>query len=425
MNGWFSGTVSSTNIVASSVKTAGITVTSTFAMEGTATSTFAGPVSSTRIFANTADFGGIISANSTSTYYNSIIAADRTVTSTGNMNTNGRPLQVLARGSLVYVLDSGGAQITVYDVAAPRSPSSTEILTWATGGVAQFDIAGEFVFGANTTTGQIQRINLRYPNTAASVVATKADLLSVKVEGRYVYAMGSSAPSIEIYEINPIGSTLTKIGSTGLNSITKGFDIKGSNLYYSSGLSTTRVADISDPADPEEISLFASKSPDELVAQGNYLYATNELLGDQALKIYDISNSGAVYEVSSLDLNATTTNLFVSGDYAYTATSSGRIFVIDVKNPSSPTQYTLTTSGATEAFNDIYVEGHYLYAIDSTTNKFYIYDLGGLETVGLNSSVARIGTLDVTKEAAFQKWVDMQSGLSVAGGVSILGGLNV
>ncbi|MCR4256511.1 MAG: hypothetical protein NUW08_02290, partial [Candidatus Uhrbacteria bacterium] len=120
----------------------------------------------------------------------------------------------------------------------------------------------------------------------------------------------------------------------------------------------------------------------------------------------------------------TTTNIFVSGRYAYTAKTGG-IIAMDIRDPKNPVKYSLNTSAGTETFSEMYVQGRYAYVLDANNQRWYTFDLGGIETNALTVATAQVGSLDVLRRSTFQQEIDAAGGLSVGiNGIHSAGGID-
>jgi len=101
---------------------------------------------------------------------------------------------------------------------------------------------------------------------------------------------------------------------------------------------------------------------------GNYAYVAN---GSAGLRVIDISDPSSPFEVGYCNTPRCALGVFVSGNYAYVAASvdwnnngydEGRLYIIDVSNPSSPSEIGYyDTPGAAMG---VYVFGNYAYVAD-------------------------------------------------------------
>jgi hypothetical protein len=418
------------------------TVTSTFTVLGgtllqtvTATNVTAtnlsvsGLASTTRLFA-----GAATTTKLDSQAVLSLINGDRTITAASSVQTFTNPRQVLVRGNQAYVLSDGQFgtdEITVYDISDPSSPTTTQ--QYFVNGADQFDVQGDKIFVAATGTGDLVVIDMRNKASVTSyTLGGLTGIQSVRVAGQYLYVKGSN-PDFSIYRIEeaPGQSMLRLLSTMELGGSTvPGIAVQGSFVYLQAGISTMRVIDVSNPGVPRLAGFInGSVFSYDFTTQENYLYTAGNWGSSYfgaSFDVYEITNPAQSYFVTSTPLGATTTNLFVSGRYAYTATSTGRIFVMDILNPRAPVKYTLTTPSATEKFDEIYVEGRYAYVLDSTNARLHIFDLGGVETTALSAATVRAGTIQAWKNSSFMQSVEILGGLAVGQqGIRSVGGIDV
>lgn len=142
--------------------------------------------------------------------------------------------------------------------------------------------------------------------------------------------------------------------------------------------------------------------------KGSYAYVTSN--GDQSVKVVDISNPSSPTEVGdhALSPSENPTGIYVAGQYAYVVTESGNnsLFILDISDPTTPVKISDLDVGIAN-LKKIIVSGKYAYITgESTTN-------GGLVIVDIsdpaNPSVT--GTLN----SGTENLVDQAYGIDVVG----------
>jgi hypothetical protein len=208
------------------------------------------------------------------------------------------------------------------------------------------------------------------------ITSTNSNTQNLSLHGHYAYLQGIT--NLEVFDFsNPAAPS--SLGSTSIDT-TYAMSISGNYLFLTSvsGLSSTdlRVLDISNPATPTQIaSTHASTGSTNITVSGNYAYLA---IGNY-LRIYNISNP------SNPELVSTTNGPFsyaisVAGDYAYTVDmDSDSLTVYNIHNPANPTLVKQFYVGSISYFGgpfDVHVIGNYAYV-----NTFLTTNLGSGATV--------------------------------------------
>jgi len=117
--------------------------------------------------------------------------------------------------------------------------------------------------------------------------------------------------------------------------------------------------DVSDPANPTEVSFYDTRSYAYGVAvSGRYAYVAD---GSGSLRIVDVSDPANPTEVGSYDTPRYAVGVVVSGSYAYVAAWSG-LRIVDVSDPTHPTEVgACDTPGRAEG---VALSGSYAYVAD-------------------------------------------------------------
>ncbi|KKK51598.1 hypothetical protein LCGC14_3113330, partial [marine sediment metagenome] len=107
-----------------------------------------------------------------------------------------------------------------------------------------------------------------------------------------------------------------------------------------------------------------------IYVSGDYAYVASSIYGLAVIDISDPTHPGTpVYE----DTTGEAFEVYVSGDYAYVADISSGLAVIDISDPTNPGTpvYEDTTGDA----RDVYVSGNYAYVAD---------DISGLAVIDIS-----------------------------------------
>lgn len=213
------------------------------------------------------------------------------------------------------------------------------------------------------------------PVIVGSVTSQINDTRSAHIAGNYAYLVGDNAGLAVIDISDPTDPTET--GFTGGVAQARDIFAVGNYAYVATdpGLA---VIDVSDPANPALAATLAiSGTTQGLYVSGDYAYVTTEVWNNftaHNLYVVDISNPTSPAKVGSARLfggfPARANGVHVSGSYAYVAGSYwvgyptgtiGAMQVVDISNPGAPAIVDLyTTYDITEAYR-IHVSGNHAF----------------------------------------------------------------
>ncbi len=128
------------------------------------------------------------------------------------------------------------------------------------------------------------------------------------------------------------------------------------------------VVDVSNPLIPALVgSLSLTGAPSNIAVSGNYAYVSTDANGSE-LQVIDVSTPSLPSMVGSYDApgNANALGVFVSGTSVYLVRASSadnEFFVVDVSTPTTPTLVGSLNLGADG--NEVFVSGSYAYVASS------------------------------------------------------------
>jgi hypothetical protein len=144
--------------------------------------------------------------------------------------------------------------------------------------------------------------------------------------------------------------------------------VVGNYVYLAIGQKLL-VLDVSDPANPVPVSkLLLPRVATDLVVDGDILYVA---AGDAGIRVVDISNPSMIAEIGSYEMDPDTGyrnnkvhHLAIAADRVYATYEGGELRVLDVANPALPVQIGITQLSGEGL--DIVIVGDYAYvAIDN------------------------------------------------------------
>ena len=313
---------------------------------------------------------------------------------------------VIADGDYIY-LASGGI-ICVVDITNPATPveASRIVTSDAVNGLYK---EGNHLFASNRLAG-FRIYDVSEPTNPIEInhVATSLKTLSIHISDGYAYV--GSWNSIDIYDISDLLNPTIVGGMSGI--FASDIHVQGGFLYVADGLNGLHIFDINDPSWPVEVDHYVFFGGSKLELSGNYLYAT---AGHDGLYIFDVSQPTAIVEVAQIletewvwdvrivndivylatvaglvvfnvedptqpqemgrytyqnDMRSDWEEMDVEGNFAYVTFTYGGVRIIDISDPSNPSQTKyFATSGS--AF-DVHICGNYAYYVN---DDFHVLDI--------------------------------------------------
>lgn len=188
---------------------------------------------------------------------------------------------------------------------------------------------------------------------------------NVAIQGNYAYmGVGPRLVTLDITNsVNPVAIGQTEVMSNYITDI----EIQGTYLYAieasPGGMGSSgrlRIADISNPPLSHFIGSYnTSGDIRSLTVSGNYAYIAE---GGYGVRILDISNPSQPTEVSTIVLDNpmawTPRDVAIAGHYAYVAESSQGLRILDISDPANPVDL---GRYADRTVAGVAVVGHYAY----------------------------------------------------------------
>jgi hypothetical protein len=305
----------------------------------------------------------------------------------GNYDTPGNARDVHVVGQYAYVTDeSAGLQIV--DVSNPVSPT-LESTCSLSGTVEGVYVSGSHAY-VTTLIGDFAADNLRvvdvsdplHPQEVGSeqvLLGYPGDAQDVYVSGNYAYVSGSAYISggrwfggVEVVDVSDPQHPDSK-GNYVTPDTSDTYDVyvSGDHAFLTSSYDGLfLVVDVSDPTNPTEAGAYSvPQSAYDVYVSGNYAY-----VADWGLKVVDVSAPAYLTLVGSysapVPLSANQ-RLHVSGDYAYVGDCMGRLNVVDISNPTQPTEVGFYDT----CVQDVAVAGTHAYVANSSDSSLVILDV--------------------------------------------------
>ena len=272
------------------------------------------------------------------------------------------------QGNYIYV----GADTAIY-VLDVSDPASLSLAGQCSGISGSMSVASNYLFNVLGMQG-MTIFDISNPTNPVLANQLPGNVWNVVTSGNRLYLLGSSPSIFSIWDINiPAGPSL--LGSfTGPSSDLRDVAIAGNIAAIATD--QLYLVNISNPTAPEMVGMVIPEGSGpyangfwSVEADGQYVYA----VGDQKLKVFDISNPANPAEVSSVYDEAYAL-LGVSGKTAVSC-AGGILCTFDISAPQNPVQQGRIDLGTMSTY-DLKVRGDYAYIVaDYYTGVLIIVDI--------------------------------------------------
>ncbi|GAB6093761.1 hypothetical protein JCM14469_00130 [Desulfatiferula olefinivorans] len=243
----------------------------------------------------------------------------------------------------------------------------SDIFVTETGGRLSAYVTGT---NADRTESVISRMDVDVTDpmtiTNFGVYESEDEARSVSVSGDYAYLACGSA-GLKIVDISAVPAAgqvldypLEGSYDTNVDGTYHAF-LEGTNVYLASAQSGLKLLDVTDPIAPAAPNPAVADLPFPLNVNDVCFKDDHTYLLDRNRGLRIIENQDPSYMVleSYLALSGVSTDLAVSGNYAFVAQNSGTVRVIDIADPDQP-----VVAGAIALADprDLFIDGTTLYA---------------------------------------------------------------
>lgn len=310
---------------------------------------------------------------------------------------------VAVAGSHAYIADAWAAGLRIFDISDPANPQHTGCV-WTAGGLRRMDLNRNLAY-LTDESGSLIRVDVSNPSrpVRAGEFETLGGALDVSVSGSYAYVAEGKA-GMEILRIGLFG--LESVGSIDTPGYAAAISLVGSHAYLADG-DSLRVVDVSDPANPRELSSYdfehpykyssGTLAPEDLLVVGSHAYYAATGKG---LRVIDVSDPSRLREVGAYHTLEDVRSVAVSAGHAYLADIDAGLKVVDISDPSRPQ---VIAAVETETWTrSVHLSGSYAYVLDGLDNqegRIKILDIsdpsapmevGSIEPVGSNFGIVQV-----------------------------------
>lgn len=297
----------------------------------------------------------------------------------GSNTSSGCFGRIVIQGDYAYAYDFG---VQVFDISDPTHPivMGHYVPSGPFEAIRDMAVVGTHLYVA----AHYQDFDLCYKDTSGLYIADISDptapvevgsykvsgcvgaIDAVRVVGNYAYVgfqiMDVSDPSHPVFA----GS----VAAEGDD-----IDVSGHYLYILGGGGIVSKMDITIPTNPVLVGSSGGNSlRREIVMSGENIYFAN---GWDGLEIMDASTLNTM---STYAVQGWVYSVDFKGNYAYAATENG-LWVVDLSDPTNPTQASFYKDAYLGFFEDMEVVGSYAYV--HAADNLYIFDISTPSTVTL------------------------------------------
>ena len=370
------------------------------------------------LYASTAQISGNITGTGTLN-----IVGNTNPTVVGTLSGLNSPSNVFVFGKFAYVLNQNANNMRIIDVGNSTSPSYISTLSGLSSPHATY-VAGKYAYICDYGTNKLIIVDIS--NTyAPAIVGELSNIITpigIFISGKYAYiaswGVTFSDGSLYIVDISNAASPIL-VGTKDSLAQPFGLYVTGKYAYVANHYNNTlSIVDISNPVTPSIIgTLTGLDSPMNVYVSGKYAYISN--LNNGTVSIADISNPATPTIAGTINCGLAPGAIQVSGKYAYIAIRNG-MAIADVSIPSA--NYIVgTLSGINPGLtpSSLYTFGKYTYIV-TNSNKFYVVDIGGIESTSANIGNIFSNNLNSEQLNVFNT-ANIGGGLNVTGGLSVYG----
>lgn len=322
----------------------------------------------------------------------------------GNFPSNGWSLSVAVGKGLLYS-GNGGMGVQVFDLSDPKAPKATGTFNEG-GSTRQVAAAGSQFFAADTMKG-IRLIDASKPDALSQkgIYSALPYARRATLNGNYLYV--ASGTDGGMYVINVADPTNPyQVGKFQADGNASDVAINGQSAFLTTFMDCTNyliAIGIHNPNDLKMDSVIPlgsvtpmNAAPREAAIQNNTIFVADEF----GLRIFDISDPTNIHQVGQIETYSSgnvAVGIVVSGNYAYLASSSGGVRVVDVsdlQNPKEVSHFSQSVGSLALSGNMLYIGayGSGVQVASIGSGGATLSKLGSFPSIGQVEDVAISGT---------------------------------
>lgn len=204
-------------------------------------------------------------------------------------------------------------------------------------------------------------------------IAGNQNAVKVQVVGDNAYVIRSNNNSANFYIIDISNPAIPmQVGALNLSGIPQNIFVAGNFAYITSNSDTRelQIINVANPASPVFAGVYDDAGNDDargVHIAGNYAYVSFASGVDFA--VVDVTNAALPVLAGSLDIANVPNEVFVSGNYAYIASTSNtmEVLVVDVSVPANPILASVLNLPGNIDANTVSMESNNLYVGQGNT----------------------------------------------------------
>ncbi len=315
------------------------------------------------------------------------------------------PTQSDVAGDYAYVTD-GTRGIQIVDISDRANPVLVRLVD-TPGVAASVQVVGDLAYVGDSTAG-LTIIDISNP-LAAVVLITKNTpdrARGVHIVGDIAYvADGNSLLTADVSD--PM--SVTPLGSLPITGIARDVRVSGNIALIAADSGGVVVVDVTDPANPIQLTIVPLNYAYGVDIDGNYGYVSN--LHD-GIAVIDFSDPNTAYVAGQVNTPGTAIRLMVSGNRAYLADSLLGLRVIDITDPTNPVLDDMFRTTGNDAAG-VFVDGQYAYVMDRSSGMEIVRIADRVVATGLAESAPGASVNGVTISGDWAFFGSSQSGFMV------------
>ncbi len=271
--------------------------------------------------------------------------------------------RVTIEGDIAYCSSINQKYLTCVDISDPSNPQFLGGIGFAdSSGIYDVEVRGEIAY-AVVTQGALQYglvclnvSNPRHPEyITKTTLAGGSQTLDVAGDVAYI-AAGNLLYSYSV--LDP--SNLVQLQGTNLDIQFWEIEVSGNYAYIAAFNDGLVVVDIQNPSNLAQVGQLAFPSAKGLAVVGDVCYVVN----NSHLVSIDITEPSKPSYLGIYALGSIGNKVDISGDIAVVAIASAGVELVNISDPSNPTQIATQDHGSSNDARDIAISGDYAYIAD-------------------------------------------------------------